>query len=216
MSGPARVRFTEEMKGAVGFGAATFSEGYLQGRASACPLMFHLTISIDDMDAFRKDPDHGAPAIGWVECQPLADRPMPVELGVFNLFAPGFAPGRTTMRYRLWFRDGAGNPMTMLGYKDVGDDPGLDVWKDTTSLATTLLNGHLTAGPRGPDGSPEPVDPTLVRARGIIFIRPLDFAKQLTTFRGTARGIAGLGGMFASSLWRVYRGRGSGSGSGES
>ena len=53
--------------------------------------------------------------------------------GEFNLFTRA-GRGRYLMRYRLWFRDRAGNPLTMNGFKDVGDDWGLDAWKDTTSL----------------------------------------------------------------------------------
>ena len=207
MKHPATVRFTEEMHGAVGFGAATHREGWEQGIASTCPFMFHLTISVSDLDRFADDPDHTAPAIGWVRCPPLADTNMPVERGEFNLFAPGFADGRLTMRYRLWFRDGAGNPLTMNGFKDVGDDPGLDMWKDTTSLYVNLLTGHVEEPPRAGAGRPVPDDPALVRARGILVIRTRDFARQLTTFRGTAGGVTRFGGMFMTALWRTYRGR---------
>ena len=110
MKKPATVRFTEEMHGALGFGAETHREGWEQGIASTCPFMFHLTISVSDLDRFADDPDHTAPAIGWVRCPPLSGTNMPVERGEFNLFAPGFADGRLTMRYRLWFRDVCGQP----------------------------------------------------------------------------------------------------------
>ncbi|MGH9133599.1 MAG: hypothetical protein ACRDZZ_06660 [Ilumatobacteraceae bacterium] len=212
MKKPATVRFTEEMKGALGFGADGHREGWAQGNASGTEFMFHLTISVSDVDRFADDPDHTAPAVGWVRCRALSEADMLVERGVFNLFAPGFADGRLTMRYRLWFRDGAGQPLTMSGYKDVGDDPGLDVWKDTTSLAVDLLTGHVEEAPRAADGRPQPEDPALIRARGIIVIRPLDFARQLTTFRGTVSGVARFAGMFMAALWRTYRGRGSGQG----
>jgi cholesterol oxidase len=135
---------------------------------------------------------------------------MPVERGDFNLFAPGLADGRLTMRYRLWFRDGAGNPLTMNGFKDVGDDPGFDVWKDTTSLFVNILTGHVEESPRAADGRPVADDPALIRARGILVIRARDFARQLTTFRGTVGGVSRFGGMFMTALWRTYRGRASG------
>ncbi len=38
-------------------------------------------------------------------------------------------------------------------------------------------------------------------------IRTRDFARQLTTFRGTAGGVTRFGGMFMTALWRTYRGR---------
>lgn len=204
---PDRVRFTEEMRGAVGFGAATHREGWDEGVAATCPLMFHLTISVSDIEHFAADPDHTAPAIGWVRCPALSDTDMRVERGTFNLFAPGQVPDRMTMRYRLWFRDCAGGPLTLSGFKDVGDDAGLDMWKDTTSLFTNLLDGHVPEPVRQPDGRFVPDDPAIVRARGILVIRTRDFARQLTTFRGTPRGVARFAGMFTSALWRTYRGR---------
>ena len=49
--------------------------------------MFHLTIRVDDLDAFVADPDMTAVAEGWVGCPPLGGQ-RPVERGVFNLFVP--------------------------------------------------------------------------------------------------------------------------------
>ena len=78
------------------------------------------------------------------------------------------------MLYRLWFRDGVGHPLTMTGFKLVKDDAGFDVWKDTTTLFTRVLQGHVAEGDD---------DAATVIASGIIIIRARDFAKQLTTFR---------------------------------
>ena len=54
MKKPATVRFTEEMHGAVGFGAADHRQGWEQGIASTCPFMFHLTISVDDLHRWTR------------------------------------------------------------------------------------------------------------------------------------------------------------------
>ena len=151
MGRPDRVRFTEEMRGAVGFGAATHREGWDQGMAATCPLMFHLTISVDDLDALRRRPrPHRRRRSAGSAARRSSDTDMRVERGTFNLFAPGQVAERTTMRYRLWFRDCAGRPLTLSGYKDVGDDAGLDIWKDTTSLFTNLLDGHVPSRRAGP------------------------------------------------------------------
>jgi choline dehydrogenase-like flavoprotein len=45
--------------------------------------------------------------------------------------------------YRLWF-EGNGKPWTLYGYKRVRDDPGVDAWRDTSTLFVTLFEGHLT------------------------------------------------------------------------
>ena len=50
------------------------------------------------------------------------------------------------MLYRLWFRDGVGHPLTLTGFKLVRDDAGFDVWKDTTTLFTHVLRGHVEVG----------------------------------------------------------------------
>ena len=104
------VRFTEEMTGFAWPGAGTYRDGWDQGKAEAWTLMFHLTIWVDDLDAFLADPDKTAVADGWVGCPGLGGR-HPVERGVFNLFVPSDDPKRSNMRYRLWFRDGGGAPV---------------------------------------------------------------------------------------------------------
>lgn len=42
-------------------------------------------------------------------------------------------------------RGGTGEPLTLVGLKDVGNDPGLDAWRDTTCLFTRILEGHVEA-----------------------------------------------------------------------
>ena len=166
------VRFTEEMLGHVTFGELDFARGAQQNRDGSGAFKFHLTIEVEDIEAFGNDPLRPATAIGWVECDALGGR-LPVERGWFNLFVD-VEPGVKHMLYRLWFRDGVGHPLTMTGFKLVKDDAGFDVWKDTTTLFTRVLQGHVAEG----------ADETAtVIASGIIIIRARDFAKQLTTFR---------------------------------
>lgn len=197
--------FTEEMKGFVGFGASDYRSGWDEGRASATSFMFHLTITVDDLARFRQDPNHLARAEGWVGLGALAPGRLPVEEGWFNLFAPGLGANRTTMRYRLFFRDAGGNALTMVGFKDVGDDPGLDVWADTTSLSVSILDGHV---PPATDAIGQAAEEGhAVRARGVIVIRITDFARQLTTFRAGPTDLVRFGVMFMGALWRTYCGR---------
>jgi hypothetical protein len=199
------VRFTEEMLGHVTFGEPDYQRGAVSGRDGSEFLKFHLTIEVADMARFSEDPTRHAGAVGYLQCDALGGR-LPVERGDFNLFVDS-APGVKRMLYRLWFRDGVGHPLTLTGYKLVENDAGFDLWKDTTTLFTKVLRGHVEEG--GDD------DAELV-ASGVLRIRVQDFAKQLTTFRAGGGGGLGakLGGLlqfgviFVRQLAEVYLPRG--------
>jgi cholesterol oxidase len=203
------VRFTEEMLGHVTFGETDFARGAQKGRDGSEFLKFHLTIEVADMDRFTHDPMRQAGAVGYVQCDALGGR-LPVEQGVFNLFVDT-APGVKRMLYRLFFRDGVGHPLTLTGYKLVENDAGFDLWKDTTTLFTRVLKGHVE---ESGDASAEVV------ASGILIIRVQDFAKQLTTFRAGGAGGIGpkLGGLvrfgvlFVQQLAEIYLRKGRGHG----
>ena len=195
------VRFTEEMLGHVTFGESDFARGAQTGRDGSEFLKFHLTIEVADMERFSTDPMRQAGAVGYLQCDALGGR-LPVEKGVFNLFVDS-GPGVKRMLYRLWFRDGAGHPLTLTGYKLVENDAGFDLWKDTTTLFTKVLQGHVEES--GDSGAE-------LIASGILRIRVQDFAKQMTTFRAGGSGGIGakLGGLikfgviFVGQLAEVY------------
>ena len=197
---PTTVAFTEEMAGHVGLGESDFHLGAAAGQPRS-PLMFHLTITVDDLPRFVADPDHQAVARGYVHSEVLGGR-LPVERGVFNLFVDQKDPADKRMLYQLWFRDGTGNPLTLAGHKVIHDHPGLDLWSDTTTLYTRVVAGHVAYA----DAEQAPLV-----ASGIIRISPLSFARQLTTFRSTAPSGGGrvaalgrFGRLFVGSLWDVY------------
>jgi cholesterol oxidase len=197
--GRVSVSFTEEMKGFVALGERDFDRGFRSGRESRTALMFHLTITAEDIDRFIGDREHEARAEGWVECAALGGR-LPVERGIFNLFVDQEGERRQKrMLYRLHFHDGRGNPLTLSGHKVVEDDPGFDLWRDTTTLFTQILRGHVE---EGPGEEPEVV------AAGILHIHIGDFARQLTTFRcdppSRLDALARFGALFAGDLWAVY------------
>jgi hypothetical protein len=172
MTLPASVRFTEEMLGHVTFGEDDFGRGAAPERDGAGALKFHLTIVVDDIDRFGTDPLRHAGAYGYLVCDALGGR-LPIEHGAFNLFVDT-EPGVKRMLYRLYFRDGTGHPLTLSGYKLIKDDAGFDVWRDTTTLFTRVLRGHVD----------EHAEPSAeIVASGVLRIRARDFARQLTTFR---------------------------------
>jgi pimeloyl-ACP methyl ester carboxylesterase len=195
------VRFTEEMKGYITFGESDYERGAREGPKSGTRLMFHLTIELDDLDRFAADPRREAKAEGWVGCDALGGK-LPVEKGDFNLFVDDEDPATKRMLYRLFFRDSAGHPVTLSGYKVVRNDPSADVWPDTTTLYTRVLQGHVSEADE---------NGAQVVASGIIRISPLDFLKQLTTFRAggpspisRAAALGRFGALFLGQLWQVY------------
>lgn len=207
-----QLKFTEKMKGFCAFNETDYQQGFHRGLASGSALRFQLTIAIDDTYAFIADPNHVARAVGYVHSDVLGGR-LPVEQGVFNLFVDaGVANGEPArhMLYRLWFRDAVGHPLTLTGFKDISHPDAAyaqfsDIWRETTTLYTKILAGHVEVG----DDDKAP----LISA-GILYIQPLDFAHQLTTFRVKGPGLSGrwralcaFAGLFMGQLWEVFQPR---------
>jgi cholesterol oxidase len=194
-------QFTEEMKGFIGFAARDFEGGYQKGKEEHSPLMFRLMIRAEDVDQFVESADHRARACGYIECDRLGGR-RPVQEGEFNLFVDTEDLNSRKMRYRLFFADAEGNPITLTGVKRIQDNVGPDLWRDTTTLFTNLYRGHVQA---------EEEPGSTILATGILHIELLDFLKQLSTLRaygpsflGRASGLEKFSRFFLGSLWDVY------------
>jgi predicted acylesterase/phospholipase RssA len=195
------LQFTEEMKGFLTWGEADYDKGFRLGKAHGTDAMVHLTIKMDDVNKFIRDPQHVASATGYFKGEIFGGQ-RPVSDGAFNLFVDDGEPDHKAMFYRLFFTDEKGNPLTLLGFKDVHGGDSSDVWTDTTTLFTRILKGHV--GPEADGGAS-------VLAAGIIRIHFLDFLKELTTFRAEgpdfvarARATQRFGSLFLSKLWDVY------------
>ena len=89
------VRFTEEMLGHITFGETDFARGAQPGRDGSADFKFHLTIEVEDIDAFGKDPLRPAGAKGWVHCDALGGQ-LPVIEGWFNLFVDQWSRASST------------------------------------------------------------------------------------------------------------------------
>ena len=167
------LQFTEEMKGFLTLGEVDYDKGFRLGQAHGTDAMVHLTIKVENVDEFITDPQHVASATGFFKGALFGGQRV-VNQGIFNLFVDDGDPERKAMYYRLFFSDEKGNPLTLLGFKDVRGGDGSDVWTDTTTLFTRILKGHV--GPEADGGAD-------ILAAGIIRIHFLDFLKELTTFR---------------------------------
>jgi cholesterol oxidase len=194
------VEFTEEMKGFVTVGEPDYNEGFQRGKEADRVARVHLSVAIADVDRFIADPSQEATVTGWVECEALGGR-LPVERGIFNLFVDDAEPDRTHVYYRLFFSNGAGGPLSLSGFRDVLDEPGLDRWPGTSTLYVRVFRGHTER-----DG--ETAD---VVAAGILHTHLGDFARQLATFRARGpssvardRVLDDFGRLLLGRLWTVY------------
>jgi len=145
--------------------------GHDQGRADGSEFAFIFTIVIDDLDRFLSDESREARIIGTVEAPALATEPLTATGGVLNLLVTDAAdPETRRMHYRTTLTSRQGKEFFLDGVKVVRDDPGFDMWADTTTLYITVREG-------GNENAP-------VLGTGTLRIRPTDFAKQATTMRG--------------------------------
>jgi cholesterol oxidase len=194
------VSFTERMQGFFSTEVTDdHQRGHDQGRADGSEFAFIFTIVIDDLDRFLSDESREARIIGTVEAPALATEPLTATGGVLNLLVTDATdPETRRMHYRTTLTSRQGREFFLEGVKVVRDDPGFDMWADTTTLYTTVHEG-------GNENAP-------ALGTGILRIRPTDFAKQASTMRGIGvstlpQRIAGVGrfsNYFARSLTEIY------------
>jgi cholesterol oxidase len=205
VAGPRReprpgLQFTETMRGFFSRdGSDDYETAERRGREQSSPFEFTLTIATDDVQRMLEDADHEAAIFGTVTAPALSPSPLTVGAGVFNLFVRDPADPKTRlMRYRMRLTADDGNTFFFDGFKRIHDDPGLDMWADTTTLYITVYEGETDAGS--------------VLGRGVLHIHPHDFLRQMRTMRVTnavsARQRLALSGRFGAyfteSLHDVY------------
>jgi cholesterol oxidase len=169
-----------------------YALGFDQGKADDSPLEFTVTVRADDVDRLVDERDHEAHLEGTVTAPALSPTPLKVENGRFNLLTRDAEhAGARQMLYAMPLVADDGRRFHLDGFKQIHDDRGLDLWKDTTTLYVTVHEGDA-------DGP--------VAAKGIVTIHAADFAKQMTTMRGGLGAIAKFGRMFAGSLNEQFGG----------
>jgi cholesterol oxidase len=194
------VQFTETMRGFLSTRELDdFARAAAAGEQEGSPFEFTLTIRSDDLDAMLSNPDHAASIVGTVDAPALSPQPLTVTSGVFQLFVadPEHVRGRR-MWYRMQLSAQDGQHYGFEGYKLVNDDHGADIWADTSTLYITVRRGTAPDAP--------------VLGKGVLHIRPGDFATQMTTMKilnATGRlerlkAMVRFGKFFAGSLWNVY------------
>jgi len=155
------------MHGFVAPGAGDYEAAAAQGRAAGQRCAFTLIVTSEDVDALATDPLHRASLAGTVTCPMLSPTPLAVSQGEFQLLPlDPAAPGTRRMRYTMTLTAAAGAQYRFAGFKTVRDDPGPDVWRDTTTLYVDITRADGTAV-----------------ARGVLTLGPQDFLVQMTTLR---------------------------------
>ena len=141
-----------------------------QGKADGSPFRLIATIISNDIELMMREPDHAAKLIGTVQAPALSPEPLTISVGEFYLFVKD--PQQFNVRYMRYVgRLTATNYATYYfeGYKAVHNDPGFDVWSDTTTLFITVYAGMDNTG--------------AIVGKGIIEIHVKDLAHQLTTMK---------------------------------
>jgi hypothetical protein len=180
--------FRETMHGSVALGATDPEFG--AAAANAADLAIHCDIAIDDVERFVADARHTGAITGSLVYEPFGGA-LPVTRGIFNLFAPG-AAGEKVMEYRLAFTHDR-EPYLLAGRKHVHDDPGFDLWRDTTTLYTVLHHGADESGP--------------VAGAGILSLDLEALTHMLASMRpldGRFEPVVVFGKLFLGSLWETY------------
>ncbi|HVH94462.1 MAG TPA: patatin-like phospholipase family protein [Nocardioidaceae bacterium] len=196
-----KMDFSEQMKGFFSFGESDPLVGAERGKTDGTSLILDLDVKIPGLRRFAIDPDHTAIVHGFVRADQLGGQ-LGIEKGRLNLFRSDGDPGSAIMRYVLWFRDGVGHKVTFVGEKRLKNDPGWDIWSDTTTLFCRISRGHS-------DGEAISADDLL--GSGILRISLPAVVRQLTTLKTDARGPGGraevilrFGQFFLGRLFDVY------------
>ncbi|HEY9517295.1 MAG TPA: hypothetical protein VIQ74_16645 [Gemmatimonadaceae bacterium] len=192
----AGLTFTETMAGDFAMGDTDPKAPNRQPGYQRDDLAIHVTVHIDDIDRFITDAAHSGRLTGHVS-SPLFGGDVPATLGVFNLFAPTDDPTLTVMVYELGFRY-QGKSYYLAGRKEVRDDPGFDLWADTTTLFTTLHEGDDATAPVVGAGVLRLGTSELLR-----LVRSMH-ATNSDSLANSARVIQRFGALFLRSLWAIY------------
>jgi hypothetical protein len=193
---PLGLSFRETMAGGFTLGVTDPEAGRRQGERLGTELAMHATVSIRDLARFLDDPLHTGALSGAIDFPPLG-MAIPASTGVFNLFSPADEPRLKLMVYELGFTH-EGKSYYLAGRKEVRNDPGFDLWKDTTTLFTQLHAGSDSGGPVVGAGTLSLGVTALIRMMGTVQISNARSLAQKTD------ALTRFGKFFLGELWDSY------------
>jgi hypothetical protein len=190
------ITFSETMAGGFSLGEDSPEDGAKKGRAAGHLLAMHATIKIDDIEKFAADPEHLGSISGSIDFTPFATA-IPATSGKFNLFNPTDDPAMKYMVYEFGFSHDD-TEYYLAGRKEVKDDPGFDLWTDTTTLYTRLYEGNSADGKQV--------------GAGILSLGVIDLLAMTKTFKAINSGsvteslgaLNKFGLFFMGELWHSY------------
>ncbi|AMX59601.1 alpha/beta fold hydrolase [Leptospira borgpetersenii serovar Hardjo-bovis] len=196
------IEFTECMKGFFSTQSKEDTErGYQIGKDESSSIEFLLTIRSENLEEMVGNPNHKATLFGTVKAPFISKDVITVTGGEFLLFISREDRVETrNMVYRMILNTEEGKKYLFAGVKLIQDDGLTNVWRDTSTLYTTIYDGETESSP--------------VFGKGILHILPEDFAKQMTTMKvinsksiiDEVKGLAKFGSFFAGVLYDVYGG----------
>jgi hypothetical protein len=195
----AGITFRETMEGWFSLNEQDPRKGQEKGHQAHTRLTITPTVTIENLDEMQFDSEHkGTLEKSSIRFAPLfgPDEPVGSE-GIFKLFAPAGNTRLKLMVYEFGFKYRE-QDYYFYGQKGVENDPGFDMWKDTTTLFSKLYKGKDRSAP--------------VIGAGILRITLPGFLKQLSTMRVTNTqsrpekigAYLTFANFFAGQLWDTY------------
>jgi len=197
---PTGIQFTETMKGFFSLDEIhDYDAAYAKGNEGNSPFEFTLTIQSEDVDSLININIHEAGMFGTMTAPALSKSPLSAFQGIFNLFIVDPSdPERKKMLYSAQLISEESKRYYFEGFKDVHNDRGVDVWKDTTSLFITIYEGDSSAN--------------RLLGKGKLHIEIGDFMKQLKTIKALnapskvkgLKAVSKFAQFFAGNVYRTY------------
>ncbi len=194
--------FEETMRGYVARGQWDFRSGYENGKNERSEIVLALRVTIADLERFLASEEHRAAVAGHVSSS-LYGHDLGIESGSLDILRTSAGDlNRKRFVYRLHLRDEGGSEITLAGYKDVHDDFGFDLWRDTTTLNLNVLSGHVA---EGDDAKADIVAAGQVRLSSSAFLKELVSLKARTADGGAdTRAVLRFVRFFLRNLREVY------------
>ena len=168
----------------------TYERAYRTAKSLCEAARFFLSVQAFDTEALVQKDDHPAMLTGTFVCPALPGSPFMVQRGDFGLFVVDKkAPGTRNLTYDFDMRGTDQSVLHFHGYKVVDSSVALSVkefWRATSTLYITISKppadwSHATSGDTDPEGWRRGD----ILAKGIMKIRPKDFASQIKTMAAT-------------------------------